>query len=204
MPLALQVKLLRALQEQEVRPVGSSESFPFEARIIAATNKDLEKEVGRGNFREDLFYRLNVIEINIPPLRDRSDDIPLLVRHFLGRAAADQELSAKKISDEAMTALVSYRWPGNVRELQNAVERAYILSDETIGIDHLTNRIKKEGQPGYQSNDPEGFRPSLVEVERRYIIETLNAVNNDKAAAARILGIDLSTLYRKLKKYNEL
>ncbi|MDH3492560.1 MAG: sigma-54 dependent transcriptional regulator [Acidobacteriota bacterium] len=204
MPLPLQVKLLRALQEQEVRPVGASQSHPFEARIIAATNKDLEQEVNEGNFREDLFYRLNVIEINIPPLRQRREDIPLLVRHFLAKAASAQDQPRKDISAEAMIALANYRWPGNVRELQNAIERAFILSDTEIEMEHLTNRIRSESRPGFETNDPEGFRPTLEEMERRYIQEILTSVNNDKSQAARILGIDLSTLYRKLKKYNEL
>ncbi|NNE66845.1 MAG: sigma-54-dependent Fis family transcriptional regulator [Pyrinomonadaceae bacterium] len=204
MPLPLQVKLLRALQEQEIRPVGSSRSFPFDARVIAATNKDLEKEVQEDNFREDLYYRLNVIEVNIPPLRQRREDIPLLIRHFLAKAAGAQDGREKPISDRAMAALANYSWPGNVRELQNAVERAFILSDEEIDLDHLTNRIKSDSGPGYRSNDPETYRPTLEETERRYIQEVLAAVNNDKAGAARILGIDLSTLYRKLKKYNEL
>lgn len=204
MPLALQVKLLRALQEQEVRPVGDSKSYPFEARIIAATNKNLEKEVEAENFREDLFYRLNVIEINIPPLRQRREDIPLLVRHFLAKAAADQEMAVKEITEGAMQALANYRWPGNVRELQNAVERAFILSEQEIELEHLTSRIRSESVTGFGTNDPEGFRPTLDEVERRYIVEILSAVSNDKSSAAKILGIDLSTLYRKLKKYNEL
>lgn len=204
MPLPLQVKLLRALQEQEVRPVGASQSYAFEARIIAATNKDLEQEVSEGKFREDLFYRLNVIEINIPPLRQRREDIPLLVRHFLAKAAAAQDQPRKDINSEAMIALANYRWPGNVRELQNAIERAFILSDAEIELEHLTNRIRSESRPGFQTNDPEGFRPTLDEMERRYIQEVLASVTNDKSQAARILGIDLSTLYRKLKKYNEL
>jgi DNA-binding NtrC family response regulator len=204
MPLPLQVKLLRALQEQEVRPVGSSASFPFEARIIAATNKDLENEVSDGNFREDLFYRLNVIEINIPPLRERREDIPLLIKHFLAKAASQKDSVTKEISEDAMVAFANYRWPGNVRELENAVERAYILSESEIGVEHLTSRIRDESRSGFKTNDPEAFRPTLEEKERRYILDILNSVNNDKSAAARILGIDLSTLYRKLKRYNEL
>ncbi len=204
MPLPLQVKLLRALQEQEVRPVGSSASYQFEARIIAATNKDLEKEVASGNFREDLFYRLNVIEINIPPLRERREDIPLLIKHFLAKTAAQQDSEPKTITKEAMVALANYSWPGNVRELENAIERAFILSESEIDTEHLTGRVRDESRPGFKTNDPEAFRPTLEETERRYIMEILNSVNNDKSRAAKILGIDLSTLYRKLKRYNEL
>jgi DNA-binding NtrC family response regulator len=204
MPLPLQVKLLRALQEQEVRPVGATRSYSFDARIVAATNKNLENEVENQNFREDLFYRLNVIEINIPPLRERREDIPLLVRHFLAKGTSGQDSQTKTLSDEAMAALANYRWPGNVRELQNTIERGFILSEDIIGLEHLSNRIRSETGPGFESNDPETFRPTLDEMERRYIQETLLSVSNDKAAAARILGIDLSTLYRKLKKYNGL
>lgn len=201
MPQALQVRLLRALQEREVTPVGSSTPVKFDARIIAATNRDLEKEVDAGYFREDLFYRLNVIEMALPPLRERRQDIPALVRHFLSRAAEKQSTVEKPISDEAMSALRNYDWPGNVRELENAIERAFILSGDEITVDDLTARIRRSTGTG----DPhEGSRPSLEEVERRYVLETLENSGNDKVAAARILGIDLSTLYRKLKRYDEL
>lgn len=206
MPQTLQVKLLRALQEQEVTPVGSAAPVKFDARIIAATNKDLEKEVSEERFREDLFYRLNVVEINLPPLRDRREDIPLLVRHFAAKAARAQNLPEKPFSREALALLLNHRWQGNVRELQNAVERAFILSgDDEIDLESLPPRIKQNShESAFEMRDPEGFRPTLEEMERRYILEILSSVKKDKAAAAEILGIDLSTLYRKLKKYNEL
>ena len=204
MPQQLQVRLLRAIQEQEVTPVGASSPVSFDVRIIAATNKDLEKEVEEGRFREDLFYRLDVVEINVPPLRDRREDIPLLAKHFASRAARDHGSEEKPITKEAMAALVNHRWQGNVRELMNAIERAYLLGAEEIDLDSLPPRMRDEAVNKFEIRDPEGIRPTLEEIERRYILETLRAVREDKSAAAEILGIDLSTLYRKLKKYNEI
>ena len=204
MPLILQVKLLRALQEHEVTPVGSSAAVKFDARIIAATNKNLEKEVAENNFREDLFYRLNVVEVNLPPLRQRREDIPLLAKHFSAKAAREQKRAEKPISREAMSALVGYNWQGNVRELQNAVERAFILSNDEIDVESLPPRIKSSSENALEMRDPEGLRPTLEEMERRYIVEILRATGDDKTQAANILGIDLSTLYRKLKRYDEM
>lgn len=203
MPQPLQVKLLRALQEQEVTPVGSTNTIKFDARIIAATNKDLEKEVAENRFREDLFYRLDVVEINLPPLRDRREDIPLLVKHFITKSAQTQNSTEKSVTKEALSVLLNHRWQGNIRELQNAIERAFILSGDEIDVESLPPRIKNGTNNNYEIRDPEGFRLTLEEMERRYILEILNSVNKDKASAAEILGIDLSTLYRKLKKYNE-
>ncbi|MGI8668880.1 MAG: sigma-54-dependent transcriptional regulator [Aridibacter sp.] len=204
MPQTLQVKLLRALQEQEVTPIGSSNPRKFDVRIIAATNKDLEKEVAEDRFREDLFYRLNVVEINLPPLRERREDIPLLIKHFVAKSANAQNLNEKQMTKEAMSVLLNHRWQGNVRELQNAIERAFILSGDEIDVEILPPRIKDKSQDSvFEIRDPEGLRPTLEEMERRYILEILNSVNKDKTDAAEILGIDLSTLYRKLKKYNE-
>jgi DNA-binding NtrC family response regulator len=199
---ALQVRLLRAVQEHEVTPVGATAPVAFDARIICATNRDLEREVSEGRFREDLFYRLNVIEIHLPPLRERREDIPLLVRHFIMRTAREQGRDEKPISREAMTALINYSFPGNVRELQNAVERAFTLSGEEIDLDSLPPRVRESAGAGGEMRDPDGLRPTLAEIERRYILETLASVNQDKARAANILGIDLSTLYRKLKRYD--
>ena len=203
MPAALQVKLLRALQEHEVTPVGSSVPVKFNARIVAATNKNLEIEVAENRFREDLFYRLNVIEIQLPPLRSRREDIPLLAKHFIAEIARKQEKNEKSIAKEAMSALVNFTWKGNIRELQNTVERAFILSGEEIGIEDLPLKIKIDSQNNFEIRDPAGLRPTLEEMERRYILETLKSVAEDKTNAAEILGIDLSTLYRKLKKYEE-
>jgi len=200
--LAMQVRLLRAVQEHEVTPVGSSAAIHFDARIICATNRDLEKEVAEGRFREDLFYRLNVIEVHLPPLRERREDIPLLARHFITRTAREQTGNEKPIETAAMSALINYAWPGNIRELQNAVERAYTLSGDTIDLDSLPPRVRDAASHTLTMRDPDGLRPTLEEVERRHIFETLASVNQDKTRAANILGIDLSTLYRKLKRYD--
>lgn len=199
MPQSLQVKLLRTLQEQEIRPVGSTKTYKLNARIIAATNKNLEQEVEEGRFREDLFYRLNVIELSIPPLRKRREDIPLLIRFFLNKSSNGEQ----DIDDKVMNALVNYRWPGNVRELQNAIERASILSGDEIEFETLPDRIRRGTDPNVETFDAEGFRPTLEEVEKKYIVDTLKEMDNDKTKTAGILGIDLSTLYRKLKKYDE-
>jgi DNA-binding NtrC family response regulator len=198
---ALQVRLLRAVQEHEVTPVGAVTPITFAARIICATNRDLEKEVSEGRFREDLFYRLNVIEIHLPPLRERREDIPLLVRHFITRTAREQGRDEKPIAREAMTALINHPFPGNVRELQNAVERAFTLSGAEIDLESLPPRVRESAGDAAAVRDPDGLRPTLAEIERRYIVETLASVNQDKARAANVLGIDLSTLYRKLKRY---
>jgi DNA-binding NtrC family response regulator len=200
---SLQVRLLRALQEHEVTPVGASVPVKFDARIIAATNRDLEVEIKEGRFREDLYYRLNVIEIHLPPLRDRREDIPLLAKHFAAGFAREQNSTEKNISSEAMSALINHPWQGNVRELQNAIERAFILSGEEIDLACLPDKLRAGLEGAFQMRDPEGLRPTLDEMERRYLMEVMRAVDEDKAQAANILGIDLSTLYRKLKRYDE-
>lgn len=200
-PQTLQVKLLRALQEHEVTPIGSSIPIKFDARIIAATNRDLEKEVREGNFREDLFYRLNVIEIFLPPLRERREDIPLLTKHFVAKLSREQNVPEKIITKETLTALINYSWQGNIRELNNAIERAFILSGEEIEVENLPLRVREASDSAFEMRDSEGLRPTLEEMERRYILEILESVDDDKTEAANILGIDLSTLYRKLKKY---
>ena len=199
MPQPLQVKLLRALQEHEVTPVGSSKAIKFDARIIAATNKDLAIEIDRGIFREDLYYRLNVVELTLPPLRSRREDIPLLVKHFSSKAAKGQGSVERPFSVDAMNALINYDWPGNVRELENAVERAVIMSGEIIRPDDLPKKVRTALD--LDSSENNGTRPTLEEIERRYVLDVLASVHDDKSAAAAILGIDLSTLYRKLKKY---
>lgn len=198
MPMPLQVRLLRALQEHEVTPVGSSTPQKFDARIVAATNRDLEKEVEAGNFREDLFYRLNVIEISLPPLRERSGDIPALIKHFVSKSAGAQNSVAKPVTEDAMSAMRSYIWPGNVREMENCIERAFILSGDEIDLESLPAKVRSAaGSPTIADST------SLESVERRHILETLASTNDDKVAAAKLLGIDLSTLYRKLKRYEE-
>src|SRR5918993_620462 len=199
---AMQVRLLRAVQEHEVTPLGASTPVQFDARIISATNRDLEHEVAEGRFREDLFYRLNVIEVHLPPLRERREDIPLLARHFVKRTAREQGQDEKPLEPAAMTALINYNWPGNVRELQNAIERAFTLSGDRVEAENLPPRVRDAAGDHPAVLDPDGLRPTLDEVERRYILDTLAHTNQDKARAANILGIDLSTLYRKLKRYD--
>ena len=199
MPPLLQVKLLRALQEHEVTPVGASIPVKFDARIIAATNKKLETEVTDGRFREDLFYRLNVVEIDVPPLRERRDDIPLLIKHFLARAARERDAGEITVSKDAISALVNYDWPGNIRELENVIERAVILSSSEIDLDGLPPKLSGNYPSGVGRNS---LNPTLDDLEKTYILEVLAAVDDDKTKAASILGIDLSTLYRKLKKYD--
>lgn len=197
MPPALQVKLLRALQEREVTPIGSSVPVRFDARIIAATNKRLETEMAEGRFREDLYYRLNVVEIDVPPLRERREDIPVLVEHFISSSARRQGIVEKEVSPAAKELFNNYDWPGNVRELEHVIERALILSGDQIDVNDLPARLT--GNTSSAAGDDK-FK-SLDQVEREYILEVLESVSQDKAVAAKILGIDLSTLYRKLKRY---
>ena len=193
---AIQVKLLRALQEREVIPVGASSAESFDARIIAATNRNLEIEAAEGRFREDLFYRLNVVELIMPPLRERREDIPELVDHFVTKFARRHSAPAKSVLPSTLDELASYDWPGNIRELENTLERSFILSDEAITPDSLPSKIHRDGKSDVSER-------SLDSVERKYILEILDSHGGDKVAAAKTLAIDLSTLYRKLKKYEE-
>ena len=199
---AIQVKLLRVLQEREVVPVGGTKPTKVDVRVIAATNADLEKAIEEGRFRKDLYYRLNVIPITIPPLRERREDIPLLVEHFLNRFAG----GAKRVSDDAMEILSSYDWPGNVRELENIIERAVILEDgdavtaESLNVSIFPERLRKQARTASDSElGVSGV--TLDELERRYLLQTLEAAGWKKKNAAEILGINPSTLYRKLQRY---
>ena len=201
---ALQVKLLRALQEREVVPVGATEPLDIDVRVIAATNRDLEQEIRRGTFRSDLYYRLNVITMHLPPLRERPEDVPLLAEHFLHRLAADKNGEGERLqlSAEASAALQHYDWPGNVRELENALERAGILSAATkrIEVNMLPARvIAPEPSPLISERPPSN--PQLEVIEQAYILWVLQAEGGNKARAAEVLGIDPSTLYRKLNRY---
>jgi DNA-binding NtrC family response regulator len=200
MPPSLQVKLLRALQEREVTPLGATKPEAFDARVIAATNKNLEEESAARRFRDDLYYRLSVISFTMPPLRNRREDIPLLVRYFAEKYARELGAAEKTVSHEAMQRLINYDWRGNVRELQNAIERAATLSESVIEIAHLPQKIR---ETPLAIRDLAGQRLTLEEMERRYILDTLAQANDDKARAAALLGIDLSTLYRKLKRYGQ-
>jgi two-component system response regulator HydG len=198
---ATQVKLLRVLQHREVIPVGATEAVPIDTRIIAATNRDLEEEIRRGTFRRDLFYRLNVIAIHLPPLRQREDDIPLLAEAFLARSAAAREEPVKHLDAAALAALQRYSWPGNVRELENALERAVILTTgETIGPDVLPERITHARAEPFVS-ERVNVNPTIETIERAYIMWVLQAEHGNKTRAAEVLGIDPSTLHRKLSRF---
>jgi two-component system response regulator HydG len=202
----MQAKLLRVLQQKEIQRVGGDEVLEVDVRIVAATNRDLEVEVARGRFREDLFYRLNVMPMTVPPLRERQDDIPLLAHHFLEHYARKNRKPAKGFSPLAMDMLVNYHWPGNVRELENAVERAVIL----LAGEHITERQlplnivqkypaeKMPVRPAAAATD--GIR-SLDEIEKEAILATLETTDGNKSETARRLGITRKTLHNKLKAY---
>jgi two-component system response regulator HydG len=194
-----QVKMLRAIQEREVIPVGSTKAVPVDVRLVAATNRDLEEEITRGTFRSDLYYRLNVIQLHLPPLRERREDIPLLARHFLARASDDN--GEYTLSDAALAALKEYDWPGNVRELENAIERAVVVSSSTvIEPEALPERVLEAPPPRLGVTDLPP-NPTMEVVERAYILWVLQAEGGNKTRAAEVLGIDPSTLYRKLNRY---
>ena len=203
MPPSLQIKLLRVLQEREVIPVGATETIPVDVRIVAATNRDLEEEVRRGHFRSDLFYRLNVIALELPSLRDRRDDLVLLIDHFFQEMASEREALPKALSSDALDAVMVYDWPGNVRELQNALEHAVVLSKGTLiepgALPERITRRRREPLVAERSSP----NPSLEVIERAYIMWVLQAEGGNKTRAAEVLGIDPSTLYRKLSRYEE-
>jgi two-component system response regulator HydG len=200
---ATQVKLLRVLQQREVIPVGATESQPVEARVVAATNRDLEEEIKRGGFRADLYYRLNVIAVHLPPLRARRDDIPVLAEAFLARAAAQRGTAPAALAEDALDAMQAYDWPGNVRELENALERAVILSHgDRIEAKALPERItERRAEPLVTERPP--ATPTLEAIERAYIQWVLHNEGGNKSRTADTLGIDPSTLYRKLARYGE-
>ena len=211
LPLEMQAKLLRALQEKEVRPLGSTQSVPVNARVLAATNRDLKAMVERGTFRKDLYFRLNVVNLRIPPLRDRREDIPLLAMHVLERL--EQETGVvRTFSEETLRVMQAYDWPGNVRELENAVERACALSSGPVV--HLAD-LPTQLQDFRRHREPQEFEPtmtagvrhdgsvivSIAEMEKKAILATIRKLKGDKLMAAKLLGIGKTTLYRKLKEY---
>jgi two-component system response regulator HydG len=199
---AIQVKLLRVLQEREIIPVGGIKPIKVDVRLIAATNSDLERDVETGKFRADLFYRLNVIPIHIPPLRERKDDIPLLVEHFLNTYCEATDKPVKTVSPEAFEVLLRYDWPGNVRELENVLERAVILQEgKAIAVNDIPEKLRyvttgKRGSVVATSN------LTLEELEKEYLLKILEETGWRKKRAADILGINASTLYRKLQRYS--
>jgi DNA-binding NtrC family response regulator len=198
---ATQVKLLRVLQEREALPVGATEPVPVDVRVIAATNRDLEDEIRRGAFRSDLYYRLNVISLRLPPLRERIDDIPVLTEHFLKQLAEQRGQPARRVDPSALEVIKAYDWPGNVRELENALEHAVTLSQgETIVASALPEQITSPRvRPLVHERAP--GNPTLDAIERAYILWVLQAEGGNKTRAAEVLGIDPSTLYRKLARY---
>ncbi|MFO0673785.1 MAG: sigma-54 dependent transcriptional regulator [Polyangiaceae bacterium] len=203
LPVTLQVKLLRAIQERRVRPLGGSREIPFDVRIIAATNQSLENLVESGRFREDLFFRLNVIEVELPPLRARERDVLLLAQHFLVRAADKTGKPTRAFGPAVADRLLAYAWPGNVRELENAMERAVALSvHDVVTIDDLPPRGRSaEPPPGLPRDNGEATElVSLDEMEKRYIARVLEATGGSRTRAAKILGVDRTTLWRKLDR----
>ena len=203
LPLEMQAKLLRVLQEKEVRPVGSNERETVDVRVIAATNRDLESAYRAGTFRKDLYFRLNVVTVHIPPLRDRRSDIPVLVHHFLDRYAKGSQIH---VTPAAMKSLLQYDWPGNVRELENCIARAVTLGDGlTIDVADLPPTIRSEQAEAGSPRSAESSSLSttaLAEMERVTILRVFEQAHGDKALAGKMLGISRATLYRKLKRYN--
>jgi transcriptional regulator with PAS, ATPase and Fis domain len=203
LPLEMQAKLLRVLQEKEVRPVGSNDKINVDVRVIAATNRDLEAAYRAGTFRKDLYFRLNVVTVHLPPLRERRSDIPMLVHHFLNRYAPGAHLP---ITPAAMKSLLQYDWPGNVRELENCIARAVTLGDQqVIDVQDLPPAIRTE-QPASSELTPQDANSlsttALAEMEKMTILRVFEQAHGDKALAGKMLGISRATLYRKLKRYN--
>ena len=205
MPLTMQPKLLRALEESKVRPVGSDQEVPFDVRIVTATNRDLETAVEESRFREDLFFRINVIQLDMPPLRSRGTDVLLLAQNFLRLFAARADKAVEGLSDPVAEKLLNYSWPGNVRELRNVIERAVALTRfNRLAVEDLPEKIReyRSSQVFIGGEDPSELVP-IEEVERRYIAHVLRSVDGNKTLAARILGLDRKTLYRKLQQYRQ-
>jgi two-component system, NtrC family, response regulator AtoC len=203
MPAGMQAKLLRALQERRVRPVGGDTEVPFDTRIIAATNRDLDTEVEEKRFREDLFYRINVVRIHLPPLRVRGSDVLFLAQHYLKRYAPPGKAEVVGMTQATCERFLAYPWPGNVRELQNCIERAVALTRlNQIGVDDLPEKIRdfRSTRVLVESEDPAELLP-MDEVERRYVLRVLEAVGGNKTMASQVLGFDRRTLYRKLDAY---
>ncbi len=205
MPLAMQVKLLRALEESRLRPLGSDRDVHFDVRLLAATHRDLETAIDEGRFREDLFYRINVIPLHLPPLRARGTDVLLLAKHFVTRFANKAQRPIEGIDDAAAERLLAYAWPGNIRELRNVIERAVILTRHNLlTLDDLPEKIRdyRSSAVFIGSDDPTELVP-LAQIELRYIEHVLKSVDNNQSQAAKILGVDRKTLYRKNQARSE-
>ena len=200
-PIQLQVKLLRALEQREITPVGMTEPIKIDVRIIAATNRDLRKEVENGKFRDDLYYRLNVVEIDLPSLKERTDDIPILAQHFLDAFKKQMSKPIQGFANEAMRALLQYQWKGEVRELENVVERAVIFCDgDFIGLEHLPEYMRPTGNIPSISSSHGTLKDTIRSFERQFIQQTLSACGQNKETAAKVLGVSLSSLYRKIEE----
>ena len=203
LPLDMQAKLLRALQEKDIRPVGSNDRVKIDVRVIAATNRDLESALRAGVFRKDLYFRLNVVAVHLPPLRERKTDIPTLVRCFLDRYAPDEPL---QVTPSAMMCLLQYDWPGNIRELENCIERAVALrNSDLLDLQDLPPALRDSHMPAIRDDDRNGepdVPTDLEDLERLTIQRVFQQVNGDKVLAGKMLGISRATLYRKLKRYN--
>jgi DNA-binding NtrC family response regulator len=199
MPLVLQAKLLRMIEEREVRPLGDNHSYPVDARIISASNRDIRSLIREGRFREDFYYRLKVIDIELPPLRERREDIPLLVKHFVGKFSDKAKKKIKGVSEDALKLLVDYPWPGNVRELENVIQRAIALGrNETIFPDDLPSSMLQEIKEDVLDRGLQE-KYTIDQLEREYIRKVLIETGGNKSKAADILGLDRKTLYRKLE-----
>lgn len=200
--LSVQPKLLRALQEGSVRRVGADREREVNVRAIAATNRDLEKEMQEGRFREDLFWRLNVIHLHVPPLRERAFDIPLLVEHFIAKAAEEARRPPLDVPQESLAILTAYSWPGNVRELENAIERAVALAEgASLTPEDLPQRVRASGGAAAIIARSREQRLTVKELEREFILQTLRETGGNKSRAAELLGLDRKTLHRKLNEY---
>ena len=201
MSLKTQSKVLRTLEEQRFTPVGSERTITVDVRVIASTNKDLEEEISRGNFREDLFYRLNVIPFFVPPLRERKEDVPLLARHFLKELASQYGRRPREITDDAIDALMRYSWPGNVRELRNLIERIVIMNPTTTRFDskHLPPLVYRDGGRRAPRTEFSTLHQARDAYERDYILKTLDHNHGNVSRTAEVLGLERSHLYRKMK-----
>ena len=200
LPLSLQVKFLRALQEREITPVGSTNSLPVNVRIIASTNRDLKEEIKTGKFREDLYYRLNVVEISLPSLKEREEDIPLLADHFLNKYRTEMNKNIKGIDNEVIRALISYEWKGEVRELENVMERAVIFcKGDFITLNDLPETFS-HASSSVDFSKLGSLEVAIRRFEKEYILKALESNNNDKEKTSELLQVGLSTLYRKLKE----
>src|SRR5436309_1381711 len=201
MSLKTQSKVLRTLDEQRITPVGSSEPVTVDVRVIASTNKDLEEEISHGNFREDLFYRLNVIPFSVPPLRERQEDVPLLARYFLKEFSAAYGRRPREITDDAIETLMRYSWPGNVREIRNVIERIVIMNPTTTRFDrkHLPPLVHRDGSRRSGGQEFSTLHQARAAYERDYILKKLDENHGNISRTAEVLGLERSHLYRKMK-----